>query len=371
MKLNKSHFVGVENNMLDKYRDAVALGISSYNYGILPPVAGTGTSFNVSIDIDRNQLLRVNIHELRAITHAGVRIEISEQGRHEYANTKINAEFDLKTMKGKSLYIVLSVNPYSRVAIGEPDPTEVPPRFPYTDFEYAINVVAADDLQQPSNGFYHLCIGKLSISGNNCQLDSDYLPPCTSLRSHPSLFEQYEHLDKVLTRLEIDCITIIQKIFKKEQTNLLAQSVLYLTERVLEYISTSIVQYRWVLKERPPVDMVAYFVAMARIIKNTMDIKTGTGREQMLTYFKDWIVEVNQGEFEQVLEDMINLQYDHNDTAEALAKLDAFYITINVVFNKLSKLDFIGEKKSTAMIVTAEEASVAPQRKKKPSIFID
>ncbi len=368
MKVNKDHFISLENNLISKYQDAIALQLNSHNYGILPGHAGK-PSYDLTIDVDKNNLLRVNIHELRAITNAGIRIEISSDNSSLAQNSAFAHEIDVKSLSGTAFYVVLSVNPFGRVPVGNPDPEEVPPRYPYADYSYSVNVVNADELSLPSSGYFHLCVGKVIVVGNRCELDNEYIPPCAAIQSHPDLIQFYEHLDKMLTKLELDCTAIIQKIYSKQQNNVLPESVLYLTEAVIQYLNGSLTDYRWFYKEKPPVFLLSYFNALARVIKNTIDLKSGDGKEQMLNYFKSWIVEVNQGEFEQTLTDMINVQYNHLEIAECLEKLDSFYKTVNIVFSKLAKLDYIGEVKRTNVIIKTEEAQDIPQKKNRNFII--
>jgi hypothetical protein len=370
MKINKDHFIALENNLIGRYHDAIATTINSFNYGVLPNYNGK-PSFALSIDLDKNNLLRVNIHELRAITNAGVRIEISDTNTQYAKQSSFTAEIDTKSLGGKDFYVVLSVNPYGRVPVGEPDPEEVPPRYPFADYAYSVNVVNADELLIPSSGFYHLCIGKVIVNGNRSELVDDYIPPCSSILSSPDLVAFYEHLDKVLSSLERDSTSIVQKVYSKQKIDTLNESVLYLTEAVIQYLSATITNYRWVAREQPPIFMFAYFSALARVIKNTIDLKLGDGKEQMLNYFKSWIVEVNQGEFEQVLDEMINLQYNHLEVSKNWEVLEAFYRTVNIVFSKLAKLDYIGDKKDKFNMVVKTEQTDTIQPKKKRSLFLD
>ena len=253
----------------------------------------------------------------------------------------------------------------------KPDSEEVPPRYPYSDYAYAVNVVSADELLIPSSGYYHLCIGKVVVSGNKCELVDDYIPPAASILSSPDLIQFYEHLDKVLSTLERDCTTIVQKVYSKQKSNTLADSVLYLTEAVTQYLSSTITNYRWFMREQPPIYMFAYFSSLGRVMKNTIDLKLGDGKEEMLNYFKNWIVEVNQGEFEQVLDAMINLQYNHLEISKSWETLAAFYRTVNIVFSKLAKLDYIGDKKDKFnMVIKTEQVEAVPQKKSR-KLFLD
>src|SRR5687767_9880099 len=76
MKITKDHFVSQENAYQDKIRDSTGIFLHSYNYGLLQPSPGKEKSIDFSVDTDRNNVIRVNLYECRAITRSGSRIEL-------------------------------------------------------------------------------------------------------------------------------------------------------------------------------------------------------------------------------------------------------------------------------------------------------
>ena len=64
---------------------------------------------------------------------------------------------------------------------------------------------------------------------------------------------------------------LIQKIYSKQQASVLTDSVLYLTEAVIQQLSSTITNYRWFIKEQPPIYLFAYFTALARVMRNSID----------------------------------------------------------------------------------------------------
>ncbi len=372
MKLNSKHFVEQENSFIDHLRDSCALGLTSYNYGLLDAVSGNSKSLSHNVEIDKNLLLRVHVLECRAITPSGARIEIT--GTNQFNQGKpanLVLEHNLTGVAvGKVLHIVISVNPFAKTVVGEPLVDETPPRYPYTDSKYDINIIPAEEVNLPPNGPFYITIGKLKVTGNGVEVMDKFIPPCARVVNHPDLLEIYQELGKALSRIETDLAVIIQKIYSKDQQNVLAKSVLYLTESMMQFLSMNIPHFRWFVPEMPPIFMVAYFASFARVVKNSIDIKAGTGKEEMLNYIKDWIVEVNQGEFEKILDDMVNIEYDHMDINASIEKIEAFSVTLTTVISKLSKLDYIGDKKKADVIVTSRGAEVVNTPKKR-SFLLD
>lgn len=373
MKLTKGHFSDQENAFTDRLRDVAGIYLTSYNYGLLDPAPGTAKSIDHSVDVDKATLLRVKINECRAITPGGARIEISAANplSQSKQSAALTAEYNLSgSTHGTSLYIVLSVNPFAKSPLGEPDAEENPPRYPFSDYKYQINVLPAEEINLVANGVYHITIGKLKIVGNGVEIIEKYIPPCAKVSNHKDLVDIYQDLDKMLSRLESDSTLIVQKIYRKDQQNPLAKSVLFFSENMLRHLSTNIHHFRWFVPEMPPIFMVEFFASFARLLKNTLDMKAGTGKEEMLNYFKDWIVEINQGEFEGIVDQLVNIEYNHMDINESIEKIEAFSVTLSTVMNKLSKLDYIGDKKKTDVIVTSRGADVVETPKKR-SFLLD
>ena len=76
MKINKSHFISMQDNFVDMMRDAIGSHVTPINYGLLP-VYNTMESIKISLVIDNHKLLRVKIEECHAVTPNGARIEIT------------------------------------------------------------------------------------------------------------------------------------------------------------------------------------------------------------------------------------------------------------------------------------------------------
>ncbi len=370
MKLTRSHFSDQENAFTDRLRDVAGINLTSYNYGLLEPAPGSSKSIDHVVDVDKATLLRVKINECRAITPGGVRIEVLA-GNPLSRSKPLSAEYNLTgSTHGTFLYIVLSVNPFAKSPLGEPNAEENPPRYPFSDYKYEINVMPAEQVNLVANGVFHITIGKLKVVGNGVEIIEKYIPPCAKVTNHRDLMDIYQDLDKMLSRLESDATLIVQKIYRKDQQNILAKNVLFFTENLLRYLSTNIHHFRWFVPEMPPIFMVEYFASFARLVKNSLDMKAGTGKEEMLNYFKDWIVEVNQGEFEGIVDQLVNIEYNHMDINESIEKIEAFSVTLSTVMNKLSKLDYIGDKKKTDVIVTSRGADVVETPKKR-SFLLD
>ena len=354
MKINKDHFIALENSVLDMVKSSEQKNISPINFGLLPELSDQESSMDVTISIDGQATIEVVLNACRAITLGGFQIEITkhtkdllEQSGHilkqEYAINKDETEW----------FVVLTVNPYNRIAVGNADPEEEPPRHPHVFPEYKLDILPKSETSNQEMGLFHLTIGKVILEDGKPIVDVDFIPPCRSIQSYPDLKFTYTEVGSFLNQMEAFSVHIIQKIHQKKQSNDLAGMALYLSERVMRYLNANISEFRYQDKYEPPIVMISRLVNLARVIKSSLDVYVGTGKEDFLNYLTNWC-DLNQGAFESVLVETIDLEYVHNDINSALNKVSAFTKLMLSLFKKLNELDYIGKKTDSGIFVKEE-----------------
>jgi hypothetical protein len=353
MKINKNHFIDLENAVMDRIKDALACGLNENNYGLLPSVNDKGNPLKIVMTIDNQKTLRVKIFECRAVTPGGARIEISEKDSDSkgYAVPFPENTFEVSGNENENIvYVALSVDLFSRVPMGNADPAEEPPRYPFVSPAYHVHIIPEAQLTRKEMGPCFLLIGKIRIADHKPELIKEYIPPCTTVQSFNMLVRVHAEIDKFFGQLELDLLKILNKIKEKEQSNVLARVVAHLSENLLYFLSTGILEFRWKIIDQPPLYMFEYIARLARLIKNTIDSNSGEAKEELLNYFTDWC-NLKQGEFETTLISTINFQYDHSNSYPTLVQMMKFTEVIATLFNKLSILEYIGKKKDTNIFV--------------------
>lgn len=357
MKLNRDHLIKSEQAFLDAVRDATNVWVNTNNFGLLPSLPGLSRSLDYTIDIDRTGLLRVKLKTCRAVTLSGARIEIVNiDGQKLHASIgELTTEFNFQNHNAKLLYVVVSVNPFERAAFGEPDSSEQPPRYPFTIPQYSLDVIPQDQFAEV--GPFHVPIATLQVQAGVANVVEGYIPPVNRVSSHTELMRLYEEMDVFYSSMETHVGNIINKIYAKKQTNSLAKTAEYICERMIAYLGQYIVTFRWTESDLPPVHMFSGIASFARIIKNALEVLSSAGREEFLNYLTDWDeFNLQQGEIEAILNDMVLMQYNHLDIAASVAKTRKLTSTLLQLFFKLSKLDYIGKKEDPGIIVAQRSA---------------
>lgn len=372
MKINKTHFIAQDNAMRYQLAQNTNCLLNELNYGLLP-VRPEEDTLKLFISTDNQKKLQVRIQQCRAITAGGYYIEFREDTLLQGTNSALpvaSAPVSLKELKskGNEFYIVLSINPYKRVPYGMADVAEIPPRIPFTAPTFSLDLIPVQDVTRNVLGLWQLPVGKLSIEDQRVILEEDYIPPCSSVNSHPELLEILAGLEQFYGKMELYSLQIIQKILQKKQTNDMAVIVQKLCENISFFTSFEMADLKSVGLVQPPVYLVGKVAILARQMKNTLDCYLGSGKEELVNYFTEWC-NISQGELEGAIVSLSNHQYNHLDINSSIDQVSQFTKIISRLFYQLARLEYIGKRKEAGIFVKEEvvkqkSSEAAPQKRR-------
>jgi len=370
MKINRTHFQSQEQAFIYQTARAAASLLNPLNYGLLP-----AAPLKLFVTVDHQQQVQARVQQCRAITAGGYYIEFSEDTALSGSNMTtplLSTPTALGHLRQRAeiWYVVLTINPYKRVAYGSADPAESPARLPYTLPLYTIDLLAADDVAKNKIGDFQLPVGRLVLEEQRLSLDESYIPPCTAVSSHAELLATHAALEEFFSRLESCSLQIMQKILQKKQSNELSIIVQKICEQLLSFTAVQLAEWKSSGIVQPPVYMVSRTAALARLLKNGLDTWLGSGKEELVNYFTDWC-NFSQGELEASIVQMAGHVYDHLDISVSLSRIAVFTSTISQLFHQLARLEYIGKRKDAGIFVKEEAltpggggvAPVAPKRR--------
>lgn len=369
MKINKNHFIDQGKAVRDALHDVASLSLTPFRYGVLPPSVAGENTFSVKVSLDNQNSLRVVVEACQAITPGGVRISLPAFSSRVATDADCTPAtiVPFSAASGElDWWIVLIIHPFDTQAAGTPDLTENPPRFPYVLPTYTIEVVSSNQYKQYTYYPYALTIGKIFAYNNEVNLVDFYIPPCYSVNAHPDLIALLGEFDMFLASLERYCTLIVQKILRKSQQNDISELVMFLCDRVILYLGQALTAARWNLLYDSPAALFFTIASLARVIKNTIDLRIGSGKEELMNYLSEWC-ELKQGELESMLGSIANMTYDHNDVNKNISEAAVFVKVASKLFATLSKLEFIGKRKEAGIFVKEELAvNDMPKKSNKP-----
>lgn len=347
MKINKNHFITLQDNIEDLVRDARNLGVNELNYGLMS--THLTRPFQYSISIDAHNELSVTIKLIKAVTPGGGRIEITD------FTGEFNEKIELKDydFKENNYYLLLNVDPFQRIPTGEQNMEEIPPRFPNAMSRYFLTSVIESEVNQNNIGALQFPLAKFKTSPNNFEILTDYIPPSLTVNSHPALITLFENYETFFKQLEFNAVQISQKIRFRNSTedeNLIANMVFDSCGKILSYVAQNITRSKWTSFSMKPMEILENVVSLARIIKNSFDSFSGDGKEMLFNYFSEW-TDITNGDYERLFSETINAKYKAYDIEPTVAQVNTFIARMDYLFNILNQLDYIGKKRDTGIFV--------------------
>lgn len=335
MKINRDHFEAERNALLQLLSASTGAFISDVNYGLLPPVAAEHKPFKMYLSVDNQEMVHLKLAVCRAVTPGGHLIFVDEQGGFVADNLSTAPELQvpLSTYEDRPgrYAVVVSIDPYNRVPVGNASVEELPPRIPFSAPRLSLSLVPAENLQAAKTGLYQLCVGNVVIEKNKVLPADDYIPPCSTSSAHIELTEVFYGLEEYMGKMELYIMQILQRIQQKGQNNELAVMVQQVCERLLHFQSMEYSAIRWSALHQPPHVLFSHVVSQARVIKNVLDIYLNSGKEQLLNYFTEWC-DLGQGELEAVIVELSNYKYKHEDIRSLVERTRAYTKVVSSCF---------------------------------------
>jgi len=181
-------------------------------------------------------------------------------------------------------------------------------------------------------------------------VDGNYIPPCTSMASHPDLLDYHNRFGALFNSLEKSSKQVIEKIHAKVDKNPLVGNIKLLCEDILRYIASIYFDFRNKGRYVAPIDVVGYISTLAHHCLVSLMVMDGRQKEEMLQYFGEW-TDIPAGAFEDMLSSTMDISYDHSDLRKMMVQTGDFLQVLAELCEKLSSLAFIGQRREK-MVVT-------------------
>lgn len=368
MKLSSAHFVAADQYNQDFIRDTRSLSLTNYNYGLLPPFSGQRVSFDMEVKEKATNQIEIKVRLCNAVTAEGSRIDID--GSVNYDNQLTYSHFfNESTESGSVMYnILLSVDPFERVPTGKPDPQDNPPRYPDISSGYRISLLPLSEIAPKSSDSYGLTVGQLAVVNGRVSINSNYIPPSSSIISHAGLIRYYELFSTLMNELQLSAFTIVDKTTGKDSITPLGLNIRLISEKLLDYLAQIFFDYRNLAYQQSPVHLAGYFSKLAHVFFTGIKLVGAKEREEMLKYFYEWR-DVTPGNFEELLARNIEVIYDHQDIYASMSLIEELLKVITALWKKLSTLEYIGQRKEN--IVVAEQQIVQQVQAKRTWTLLD
>lgn len=367
MKIARKHFTQQEYYVSDHIRDSVAVGLNSFNYGLLPSNA---PEFNLLIIPEQNQHVRVQLFNCRAVTGAGCRVEILD-GQLSVTSSlpDLCDKYNLPRDRELEFLVVLSVNLFTRQPLGIPTPDEQFTRPPFSVPTYKLSIepshllnagpASTDTTPYPSSEFESngLIIGKLKFSTKQLYEDKNYIPACTSVSSHTKLAEWANKTSKLLAEIQVDAVKIVAKVCEKRgsedanKVSTLAEFLCDWAQQLAAHLDEPLNQLAYTARQQPPINLLQTLSLTTRRLRTTIAClnspllqrsSVNMGKDLILNYFKDW-TGITKDQLMSGMDRVIDYRYDHANIRPHLEAIDECWMYVYRIVHELTKLEYIGQ----------------------------
>ncbi|MDH6310041.1 hypothetical protein M2451_002931 [Dysgonomonas sp. PFB1-18] len=364
MDVSYLHLEQTENYFTERLSDNLATRLTSFNYGLLPSSDRRKGSSEFEISEIITGKVEIKLRSCNAITAGGYRIAYNPV-HTEYLSHTHSFEEEKGQVGSETKYwdVILSINPFERIPTGMPDEKETPPRHPDVREQYQLSITPQGHTNYEQLGKYHLIIGRIRKYGNRYEVDTNYIPACTGMCSHPDLLKYYENFGTLLNDIERASNLILAKIRNRSQNSPLAYHIASMCENMMRYISTIFFRYRNTGRDALPVDIADYFSTLAHTCFISLNFINKIEREELLKYFYEWS-DITPGSFEELLSNTLSVRYDHNNIRMVMLQIESFLHVVSELWLRLSTLEYIGQHKENIVI---SERSYQQETKKKES----
>jgi predicted component of type VI protein secretion system len=343
MKINRQHFIDSENAILDYMRDASAMNLKSYNYGLLEPIQGEKSSLDCNVLYSQPNQFKISVSYCRAITPGGCRIEILP-GIHPELTSDNDIFNEVEKTNNARYLAVISVNPFDRNPYGNADANEYPVRNQYSISSYRLSLVNEETLNSGSLGGGNLAIARFTLVNGELVRDNNYIPPCAVITAHPGSRQISQGIADSFNVIQEYSREIQQKIVELNQTRPLAVNVRRLCEESIMYISSEFFAFRTVYRQESPLHIANSVVTLAGILSTCISFISVKEKEEMLEYFHHWNG-INPGAFEEIISKVKNADYNHENLHQFFEPLMDFLKVWIDLLEKLKALKLIGNMK--------------------------
>ncbi len=360
MKISREHLVQQEDFIIDTIRDANSVGVNSFKYGLLPYSDTYGDKRIFEIQSTATNDAQLIIKKLSAVTLAGHRIEIND---YKVNIRSLAKELDAESSESNGdYYILASVNPFDKVSFGDIDPEEIPPRHPFTKAHSKIELVETSLLSGGNSGGNYIILGKVALKSGIAQIDENFIPPCTSVESHPKLVEYYNQYSQSTSNLRLSAFKILQKVAHKNQNTELADNVKTICKTVIKHIGENYFQFKNMVYYQPPIYLMNVFSKLALHLYNDTQMMIPAELEEMLNYSLEWS-EVAPHTILNQMSAVAEIDYKHHESGDIFKNIQVMLKSLEQVLGKLSELDYIGQRKENVIVNEQQIKSTTDPKK--------
>lgn len=259
--------------------------------------------------------------------------------------------------------VLISVDPYHLIPVGEPDPEEVPLHHPYVLPSIKLHIVPKNQVNKSFYSQNFLLVAEVCRQGNTYKINHQYIPPVQHSACHDGIKTFISQLARTLQSIKEDVKLIYSRNVADKRRDTLANNTFELCKAFSAFYNSRIFFIEQIALEQPPIYLVQAVNELANGLNSALQSLSETEREQLLQYFYEW-TNVTPSEFITKIESLTKLMYDHTNINHSLQTAGAFVTLLSNMFHKMSELEYIGMVRENIIVGDESHETIEAQKKR-------
>lgn len=362
LKLTSRHFFANQYSQTEALNREAGRGLTGYSYGLGEVLEGIDNNLEIEISGDTISTLRVHLKSCNAITRGGLPI-IYYEGL--YGDEKPGATISESALQAEDneYMVLISVDPYHLIPVGEPDPEEVPLHHPYVLPSIKLHIIPKSQVNKSFYSRNFLLVAEVYRQGNTYKINQQYIPPVQHSACHDGIKTFISQLTNKLRSIKEDVKLIYSRNVADKRRDTLANNTFELCKAFSSFYNSRIFFLEQVALEQPPIYLVQAVNELANGLNSALQSLSEAEKEQLLQYFYEW-TNVTPSEFITKIESVTGLMYEHTDINQSLQTAGAFMTLLSKMFHKMSELEYIGMVRENIIVGDESHEAIEPQKKR-------
>ncbi|APU09420.1 MULTISPECIES: hypothetical protein [Cellulophaga] len=365
VKLSENHFFKQYYNTIETIKSYNTTNQKNFDYGILEAIDSNLRALDLELSSDTGNTIAISLKSCNAITKNGYKI-VFYDGLYgdDYTPKKIINFSETEDSEARTYYVIASISPFELVPVGQPDPEVIPLHHPNAMPKISLDVIPVNQVNTHFLEGNFIVVGKINAEQGVFSLNESYIPPVKKIIYNDALDKFRVDLIQVLIRMRKNAILIIKKNRNNKRTNKLAENTFVLCNDFNQFYGQSIYYLKEIVAEESPIYLAKQISVLANQFSTSLSIMDEKEREELLQYYFEW-TDVKPSNFNSKIEDVLNNNYSHINIAGTVDVLGEFVSIIDRLFNKMSALEYIGQRKDN--IVISEDSIIKKDKPGKSS----
>jgi hypothetical protein len=290
-----------------------------HEYGLVKNPLHMGDPLDVSFTME-GDVFRVSLRTCTAVTPAGHLIYVTDANQ---GDEPIRAHKQVTLKGSEKLGVYLAVKPNSKKEVGDPDPEEDPPRFPYLTSRYELVLGEAPNLAEGT----FLQVGELEVMEGRVEPSRDFIPPCVTIASFSRLQNQIARFYNTLESIQGYALAALQGFARGSPAETLGgqgqvKSLLSQFDWLVQNIAGSLDIYLSPLSNRSPREVVGFFKGFFRGYQVFFKLDPGLKEFIINEYFAKKLTPSQGDMFFELFESFEKSSYNHSDLRGHLRQIN-------------------------------------------------